>query len=130
MKRLGLLSLAMGIGLFAGSVLTLLLIWWFIYMLWRIAQLSETGTRVMATVAQVTTREEKALTYTDRAFKRVPTTIHRLVARWQDPRTGKTYSLKAMIRNPDKFPVGSSVPVLIDPEHPRWLHRLENLQDV
>jgi hypothetical protein len=60
----------------------------------------------------------------------MPITIHQLVVRWQNPRTGKTYLFKTLIRNPDKFPVGSSVPFLIDPEHPKWWHRLENLQDM
>lgn len=130
MKRLGSLSLAAGFGLVAGSILTLLLIWWFIYVLWRIAELSKTGTRVIATVTQVITGEEKSFTYENRAFKKIPITFHRLVAHWQNPQTGKTYVFKTPIRHPDKFPVGSSVPFLIDPQKPGWWHRLENLQDV
>src|SRR5947208_2153340 len=108
MKRQSVLSL--GIGLFIGITLPLLLIWWVVYVLWRISELSKTGTRVMATVAQVTTREQKALTYENHAFKRVPITIHQLVTHWQNPQTGKTYSFKTLVRNPDKFPVGSSIP--------------------
>ncbi|GHO98943.1 hypothetical protein KSF_089910 [Reticulibacter mediterranei] len=130
MKRLGSLSLVAGFGLFAGSMLTLLLLWWFIYALWRIAQLSETGTQVMATVAQVRTREATSLTYENHAFNRAPVTIHQLVARWQNPQTGKTYVFKTPVRNPDKFPVGSSVPFLIDPKNPKWWHRLQDLQNV
>jgi hypothetical protein len=128
MKRRSVLSL--GIGLLVGMTLPLLLIWWVIYVLWRIAELSKTGTRVMATVAQVTTHEEKSFTYENQAFKRIPGTSHQLVARWQHPQTGKTYQFKALVRNPDKFPVGSSVAFLIDPQHPKWWHRLENLQNV
>jgi hypothetical protein len=130
MKRFGSFCLAAGFWLFAGCILTLLSIGGFIYILWRIYQLSETGTKVMATVAQVTTSEQKAWTYENHAFKRVPSTIHQLVAHWQNPQTGKCYAFKAFIRHPERFPVGSSVPFLIDPQHPRWWHRLENLQDI
>lgn len=121
---------SLSIGLLLGMMFPLLLIGWIIYVLLRIAELSKTGTHVMATVVQVTTREDRALTYEDHAFRRTPVTIHQLVARWQHPQTGKTYVFKAPIRNVEKFPVGSTVPFLIDLKNPRWWHRLENVQNV
>lgn len=129
MKKLRVIF-SLSVGALLGMMLPLLLIGWIVYVLWRIAELSKNGTRVMATVAQVTTQEARALTYKDHAFRRTPTTIHQLVARWQHPETGKTYVFKAPVRNVEKFPVGSAVPFLIDPKNPRWWHRLENLQDV
>ena len=57
---------------------------------------------------------------------RVPQQVYFLVATWQHPETGKTYTFKAAIQNRDKFPIGSSVPFLVDYNHPRW-HRLEDM---
>lgn len=128
MKGLNMLNL--GIGLLIGMIIPLLLIGWVLYAAWRITKLSETGTRVMATVSQVITREAKTFTYGNHTLKRVSTTSHQLVTHWQHPQTGKTYSFKYIIRNPDKFPVGSSIAFLIDPQNPKWWHRLENVRDV
>ncbi len=47
---------------------------------------------------------------------------------WEDPLSGKVYTLKSVVKDPEKFPVGSSVAFLIDPAHPRW-HCIENMQD-
>ena len=120
----------LSIGLLLGMMLPLLFIGWIIYVLWRIAALSKTGMQVMATVAQVTTHEARAMTYENHAFRRTPVTVHQLVAHWQHPQTGKTYVFKVPIRNVEKFPVGSTVPFLVDPKKPKWWHRLENMQDV
>jgi hypothetical protein len=117
-------------GLFVGSALTIGVIGGFIFILAKISRLSETGRRVLATVDEVSTHEESSFTFRDHAFRRIPGTRHELRAHWLDQEARKTYVLKANIRNPDKFPVGSSVPFFIDQKHPQWWHRLENLRDV
>ncbi len=48
-----------------------------------------------------------------------------LVATWQHPETGKTYTFKTPIRNRAKFPIGSSVAFLVDYQNPR-MHCLED----
>ncbi len=129
MKRLSSLSLGVGIGLLIGIALPILYIWWIIYNIRGIHEVSTSGTRVMATVTRVMTREVQSYVYENHSFKKgAPKKIHHLVTRWQDPQTGKTYTLKGIVKNPDKFPVGSSIPFLINAQHPRW-HRLENMQD-
>jgi hypothetical protein len=132
MERLGSLILGVGIGLFVGIALPILYIWWIIYNIRGIQKLSTSGTQVIATVTRVITREVKSYVYIyeSHSFRRdAPKKIHHLITRWQDPQTGKTYTLKGFVKNPDKFPVGSSVHFLINAQHPKW-HRQENMLDV
>lgn len=124
MKRLHVLSLGIGvgIGLLVGIALPVLLIWWISYNLWKSVGLLKTGTPVMATVTRIKTLETQPFTYDSENHtfrKQAPTKAYHLVARWQDPQTGKTYTLRSPVKDADKFPVGSSVPFLIDAQHPR-----------
>ena len=93
----------------------------------KYVELKTTGTRVMATVTGFDTYESHTYNF-GRSSRptRVPQQIYFLVATWQHPETGKTYTFKAAIQNRDKFPIGSSVPFLVDYNHPRW-HRLEDM---
>ena len=93
----------------------------------KLAELTTTGTRVMATVTGIDTLDTHAFNF-GRSSRptRVPQQAYFLVATWQHPETGKTYTFKAPIMNRDKFPLGSSVPFLVDYNHPRW-HRLEDM---
>jgi hypothetical protein len=45
---------------------------------------------------------------------------YRLFAQWQDPKTGQTYTFRTSIKKPDKYPVGSSIPVVFNPKKPTW----------
>ncbi len=109
-------------GLLVGVSLPVLLIWWIINNLRKSAELVRTGTRVMATVTRVITRDVQSFNFNseDYTFEgRIPTKVYHLVARWQNPQTGKTYTLRSPVRNAEMFPVGSSVFFLIDTQHPR-----------
>ncbi len=129
-KSLGLL----GLGIILGISIPILFVWgmirWFVYAFKKMRELETSGRRVMATVTRLDEHEVRSISIgSSPQARNLPRKYYRLSARWQDPRTGKTYTLRSMIVDPTKFPVGSSVAFLINPKHPRWLHRLENLQD-
>lgn len=129
-KRFGML----GLGILLGISIPLLFVWgmirWFASAFKKLRELETSGIRVMATVTRLDEREVHAISIgSSPPTRNLPRKYYRPSARWQDPRTGKTYTLRSMIVDPTKFPVGSSVAFLINPQHPRWLSRLENLQD-
>ena len=124
MKRFSVLGLGIGIGigLLVGVALPILLIWWIIYNLRKSAELAKTGTRVTATVTRVITHTVKSFNFNSENFTyegQTPKNAYSLVARWQDPQTGKAYTLRSPVRNAEQFPVGSSVSFLIDAQHPK-----------
>ena len=124
MKRRNLLGFggAVGIGLLVGFSLPFLFFWWLIYNIKKIAELARTGTRVTATVTRIITRDVQSFNFSSKDFTfegRVPAKVYHLVARWQNPQTGKMYTLRSPIRNAEMFPIGSSVSFLIDMQHPR-----------
>jgi len=124
----------LSIGIIIGISIPILFVWgmirWFAYAFKKMKELETSGTRVMATVTRLDEHEVRSIPIGSSPKARsLPRKYYRLSAYWQDPRTGKTYTLRSMILDPAKFPVGSSVAFLINPKHPRWLHRLENLQD-
>jgi hypothetical protein len=93
----------------------------------KIAELKTTGTRVMATVTGIDTLNTHGYSFSGSSRPtRVPRKAYFLVATWQHPQTGKTYTFRAPIMNRDKFPIGSPVPFLVDYNHPRW-HCLEDM---
>jgi len=93
----------------------------------KMVELTTTGTRVMATVTGINTLDAHAYNFSGFSRPtRVPQQVYFLIATWQHPQTGKTYTFKAPIRNRDRFPIGSSVPFLVDYNHPRW-HRMEDM---
>ncbi len=93
----------------------------------QMAELETTGTPVMATVTGIDTFDTHAYRF-GRSSRptRVPRKTYFLVATWQHPQTGKTYTFRAPIMNRDKFPIGSSVSFLVDYNNPRR-HRLEDM---
>ena len=130
MRRLGTLIIGIGMGVLVGIALPVLFVWRVIYGMRKIMGLPQNGARVMATVTQIKTHNTWTVTYENNKIRRdVPRPLHQLFARWEDPLTGKVYTFKSVVKDPEKFPVGSSVAFLIDPAHPRW-HRMENMQDI
>ncbi len=124
MKRLNLLGLGIGVGtgLLVGFALPFLLFWYILYNLRKSVELAKTGTRVTATVTRVITHNVKSYNFNSKDFTyegHTPKKGYSLVARWQNPQTGKTYTLRSPVRNAEKFPVGSPVAFLIDPQHPK-----------
>ena len=99
------------IALFVGIAIPILFVCMLIFYLYRrLTRVRGAGTRISATVTKIE-----------------PSTannFYRIFAQWQQPQTGKTFTYKAVIKNPERFPVGSFVPVSIDPKHPQW-HILE-----
>lgn len=129
MKRIGTLIVGMGMGILVGIALPVLFVWRVIYAMRKVMGLSQNGVRVMATVTQIKTRDTWTVTYENNKIRRdASRPLHQLFARWEDPLTGKVYIFKSVIKDPEKFPVGSNVTFLIDPGHPRW-HRIENMQE-
>src|SRR5215470_11167685 len=127
-KLLGALSIgfAFGIGVVVGITLPLWLSWRIFTALHKTVELAQTGTRVMATVTHIATYQVGPPIIDTSGVKvkgTFPRKIYRLSARWQHPETGKVYTLRGMVKDPSKFPVGSSVPFLVDYNHPRW-HRM------
>jgi hypothetical protein len=117
-------------GILVGIALPVLFVWRVIYAMRKVMGLSHNGARVMATVTQIKTRDTWTVTYENNKIRRdALRPLHQLFARWEDPLTGKVYIFKSVVKDPEKFPVGSSVAFLIDPAHPRW-HRMENMQDI
>jgi hypothetical protein len=130
MRRLGTLIVGIGMGILVGIALPVLFVWRVIYAMRKVMGLSHNGARVMATVTQIKTRDTWTVTYENNKIRRdALRPLHQLFARWEDPLTGKVYIFKSVVKDPEKFPVGSSVAFLIDPAHPRW-HRMENMQDI
>ena len=130
MKSLGML----GLGIIVGILIPILFVWgmirWFIYAFKQMRELETSGIRAMATVTRLKEHRIRSISIgASPQARNVPRKYFCLSARWQDPRTGKTYTLRGIIVDPTKFPVGSSVAFLINPKHPGWWHRLENLQD-
>jgi len=112
-----LLNISLGLAIF--------FIWRIILAVKKMADLETTGTQAIATVTRIETLETRSLGNSSR--RTMPTrTMYRLVATWQHPQTGKSYTLRATIRHPDRFPIGSSVSFLVNYDNPRW-HRLEDL---
>jgi hypothetical protein len=129
MRRLGTLIVGIGMGILVGIALPVLFVWRVIYAMQKVMSLPQNGTRVMATVTQIKTHNTWTITYENNKIRRdVPRPLHQLFARWEDPLTGKVYIFKSVVKDPEKFPVGSGVAFLIDPAHPRW-HCIENMQD-
>ncbi len=85
----------------------------------KAAELRKTGTRIEATVTRIDPYPHRT----------VPKQVSILVAQWQQPQTGKVFTYKGRTTNPEKFPIGSSVPVLIDPHDPAGLYLMEGLRD-
>jgi hypothetical protein len=130
-KVLGALSIgfAFGTGVVLGIALPILFIWRIFTSLHKTIELAETGTRVMATVTRIATYQVGPAIIDTSGVKDRGTfsrKIYRLSARWQHPETRKVYTLRGMVKDPSKFPVGSSVPFLVDYDNPRW-HRMEDL---
>ncbi len=131
-KILGALSMgiAFGTGVVLGIALPIWLIWRIFTSLHKtFVELAETGTRVMATVTHIATSQVGPPIIDTSGVKdrgTFPRKIYRLSARWQHPETGKVYTLRGVVNDPSKFPVGSSVPFLVDYNNPRW-HRMEDL---
>jgi len=115
-------GVAVGTGLLVGFSLPILFFWWLFYNIRKIVELARTGTRVTATVTRIITRDVQSFNFSSKDFTfegQVPKKVYHLVARWQNPQTGKTYTLRSPVRNAEMFPVGSSVIFLIDMQHPR-----------
>jgi hypothetical protein len=126
-KLLSLLLIALSLLLNISLGLAIFFIWRFIIGLKKIADLEASGTQVMATVTRIETFETRSISIGSASqHDKPPRKMYRLLASWQHPQTGKTYTLKAPIRSPEKFPIGSSVSFLVNYDNPRW-HRLEDL---
>ena len=74
-----------------------------------IDELRKRGERVNATVTDVRAIDP-----------RLPRPVYTLSARWHNPKTGQAYTFDTRIQDPDKFPIGSSVVILIDPNNPNF----------
>ena len=129
MKKLG----AFGTGIVTGICITFVLIGVSIarniYVTRRLTALSSNGERVLATVESMQSRKVRRVSFENDRKWITPITIHYLTASWQHPTTGRVYVLKTPVKDPGMFTMGSTVPFLVDLDHPRW-HRLEQMQDV
>jgi len=123
-KILSLLLIALSILLNISLGLAIFFIWRFIIGFKKMADLQATGKQVMATVTRIETFEVHSIGRRSQQAK-FPRKMYRLNATWQHPETGKAYTLKAPIRSPENFPIGSSVSFLVDYDNPRW-HRLDD----
>ncbi len=85
----------------------------------KAAELRKTGTRIEAAVTRIEPSPQRTF----------PKQIYILVAQWQQPQTGKVFTYKGRTTNLEKFPIGSSVPVLIDPHDPAGLYLMVGLQE-
>src|SRR5258708_23257599 len=118
-KILGALSMgiAFGTGVVLGIALPIWLIWRIFTSLHKtFVELADNGTRVMATVTPIATSQVGPPIIDTSGVKdrgTFPRKIYRLSARWQHPETGKVYTLRGVVNDPSKFPVGSSVPFLV-----------------
>ena len=85
----------------------------------KAAELRKMGTRIEATVTRIEP-------YPQRTF---PKQIYILVAQWQQPQTGRVFTYQGRTTNLEKFPIGSSILVLIDPHDPAGLYLMVGLQE-
>ena len=93
------------IGILLGAILVplLFIVWIVVYALLKFTLLKTAGARIVATVARLEPNK-------------YATSLYRVILQWQQP-------------HPEKFPIGSSVPVLIDPRDPAGLYLMEGLRD-
>ena len=125
-KSLSVLLITLSIALNVSLGLAILIIWRFIIKFKEVADLTTSGTQVMATVVRIETRETHSITFGS-PTRVVPTRkTSRLVATCQHPQTGKIYTLMAPISFPDRFPIGSSVAFLVNFDNP-LSHRLMDI---
>ena len=122
-KILSLLLIALSILLNISLGLAIFFIWRFIVGFKKVLDLQTSGTQVMATVTRIETLQVRSIGRPSQQVKSPQ--MYRLIATWQHPETGKPYTLKAPIRSPENFPIGSSVSFLVNYDNPRW-HRLED----
>lgn len=124
-------ALAAAGGCLTGSASIVAILGFMFYSLYRMLTLQQDGVRIEATVVGI--REQK-VRLSRRGIGESPQDVirtnYRVVARWQNPRNGKTYTLKTMIQHPEKYPTGSTISLLVDARHPRLWHRVANLQDM
>ncbi len=85
----------------------------------KAAELRKTGTRIEATVTRIEPSPQRTF----------PKQVYLLLAQWQQPQTGKVFTYQGRTTNPEKFPIGSSIPVLIDPHDPAGLYLMVGLQE-
>ena len=127
LKILSILSLTLSILVNIGLGIVIFYVVRIIKYVKQMAELETTGTPVMATVTGIDTFDTHAYRFSRSSRPtRVPRKAYFLVATWQHPQTGKTYTFRAPIMNRDKFPIGSSVSFLVDYNNPRR-HRLEDM---
>lgn len=112
------------VGILIGGFLTILLIRRFmarrvVPLFEKATELRKTGTRIEATVTRIDPYPHRT----------VPKQIYILVAQWQQPQTENVFTYRGHTTHPEKFPIGSSVPVLIDPHDPAGLYLMEGLRD-
>ncbi|HEX6482532.1 MAG TPA: hypothetical protein VF043_27120 [Ktedonobacteraceae bacterium] len=124
-KILPLLLIALSILLNISLGLAIFFIWRFVTGFKKMADLQESGKQVMATVTRIETFEVRSSIVHPEQQAKLPRQMYRLIATWQHPETGKSYTLKAPIRSPENFPIGSSVAFLVNYDNPRW-HRLDD----
>jgi len=126
-KVLSILSLLLSILVNIGLGIVIFYVVRIIKYVKQMAELETTGTPVMATVTGIDTFDTHGYRFSGSSRPtRVPRKAYFLVATWQHPQTGKTYTFRAPIMNWDKFPIGSSVSFLVDYNNPRR-HRLEDM---
>ncbi len=99
--------------------LVIVFIWHMIVGFKKMSDLLKTGTSATATVVRVETSVARSITIGS-PKRTTSRTIYRLVANWQHPQTGKTYTLTAPISHPNRFPVGSSVNFFVNYDDPRF----------
>ena len=105
--------------------LAIAFIWCMIVGFKKMSDLLKTGKPTTATVVRVEESMARSISI-DTPKQTTTKTIYRLVASWQHPQTGKTYTLKAPISYPERFPVGSSVDFFVNYDDPR-VHRLADM---
>lgn len=112
-----LLNLSLGV--------VIVFVWRMIVGVMKMSDLIKVGTSATATVVRI--EESVARSISIGTPKQTTSrTIYRLIANWQHPLTGKTYTLRAQISQPDRFPVGSSVNFLVNYDDPRF-HQLTDV---
>ncbi|HEY7417084.1 MAG TPA: hypothetical protein VH593_17995, partial [Ktedonobacteraceae bacterium] len=99
-----------------------------IYVTRRLTALSNNGERVLATVESMQSRKVRRVSFENDKKWITPVMIHYLTASWRHPKTGRIHLLKTPVKDPGMFTMGSTVPFLVDLDHPHW-HRLEQIQD-
>ena len=125
-KSLSVLLIALSLLLNISLGLAIFLIWRIIVKFKEMADLTTSGTRVMATVTSIEAKERGTITLTTPMRVKMPGKIYRIVATWQHPQTGKTYTLVAPTSVPDRFPIGSSAAFLVNYNNP-LIHRLQDV---